>query len=80
VTRTRYALPILGVLLPACASTSAAPAFRDTARLVEGRTGRHISWNQGGVADEAVARRVRDLLGRDLSVDAAIQIALLNNK
>jgi outer membrane protein, heavy metal efflux system len=77
---TRCALLALGVLLSACASTSAAPAFRDTARLVEARTGRRISWNQGGVADEAVARRVRDLLGRDLSVDAAIQIALLNNK
>jgi cobalt-zinc-cadmium efflux system outer membrane protein len=77
---TRSAWLALGLLLPACASTSAAPAFRDTAQLVEARTGRRISWNQGGVADEAVARRVRELLGRDLSVDAAIQIALLNNK
>jgi cobalt-zinc-cadmium efflux system outer membrane protein len=74
------ALVALGLLLPACASTSAAPAFRDTAQLVLARTGRRISWNQGGLADEAVAQRVRDLLGRDLSVDAAIQIALLNNK
>jgi len=77
---TRPALFTLGVFLCGCASTSAAPAFRDTAKLVEGRTGHRIFWNQGGVADDAVARRVRELLDRDLSVDAAIQIALLNNK
>jgi cobalt-zinc-cadmium efflux system outer membrane protein len=70
----------LAALLPACASTSAAPAFRDTAQRVEARTGRRIFWNQGGAADEAVSRRVHDLLARDLTVDAAIQIALFNNK
>jgi cobalt-zinc-cadmium efflux system outer membrane protein len=70
----------LAALLPACASTSAAPAFRETSQLVEARIGRRIVWNQGGAADAAVEIRVRDLLSRDLSVDAAIQIALLNNK
>jgi cobalt-zinc-cadmium efflux system outer membrane protein len=74
------ALFVLSALLAACASTSAAPAFRDTSQLVEARTGRRIFWNQGGAADEAVARQVRDLLGPTLSIDAAIQIALLNNK
>ena len=73
-------LALVAALLPACASTSAAPAFRDTARLVEARTGHRIFWNQGGAADDAVARRIHELLSRDLSVDAAIQIALLNNE
>ncbi len=73
-------LALVAPLLPACASTSAAPAFRDTAQIVEARSGKRIFWNQGGVADEAVARRVRDLLARDLSIDSAVQIALLNNK
>ena len=72
-------LALVAALLPACASTSAAPAFRDTAQLVLARTGRRIFWNQGGAADDAVARRVHDLLSRDLSVDVAIQIALLDN-
>ncbi len=76
----RRALFVLAALLPGCASTSAAPAFRDTAQLVEARTGHRIFWNQGGAYDDAVARRVRDLLGRDLSIDAALQIALLNNR
>jgi outer membrane protein, heavy metal efflux system len=76
----RRAVFALAALLPACASTSAAPAFHDTAQLVEARTGRRIFWNQGGADDEAVSRRVRGLLAQDLTVDAAIQIALLNNK
>ena len=77
---TRRALLAALALLPACASTSAAPAFRDTSRLVEARTGRHIFWNRGGADDEAVARRVGELLDGELTVDAAIQIALLDNK
>ena len=78
--RALRALWPLAALAPACASTSATPAFRDTAQLVEMRTGRRIFWNQGGAADEAVARRIRELSSRDLSVDRAVQIALLNNK
>ena len=76
----RRAVFALATLLPACASTSAAPAFHDTAQLVEARTGRRIFWNQGGTADEAVSRGIRGLLAQDLTVDAAIQIALLNNE
>jgi outer membrane protein, heavy metal efflux system len=78
--RALLALWPLAALASACASTSAAPAFRDTARLVEMRTGRRIFWNQGGADDEAVARRIRELSSRDLSVDGAVQIALLDNK
>ena len=73
-------LAFVAALLPACASTSAAPAFRDTAQLVEARSGHRMFWNQGAADDEAVARRVHDLLSRDLSLDAAIQIALLDNR
>lgn len=76
----RRVLFAFGTMLPACASTSGAPAFRDTSQLVEERTGHRIFWNQGGAEDEAVSRRVRGLLHNDLSADAAIQIALLNNK
>jgi cobalt-zinc-cadmium efflux system outer membrane protein len=71
---------IVAALGSACASPSAAPAFRDTASLVEARTGRRISWNQGAAADEAGARRIRELVGHDLSVDGAVEIALLNNE
>jgi cobalt-zinc-cadmium efflux system outer membrane protein len=70
----------VAAVLPACASTSAAPAFKDTGQLVEARSGRRIFWNQGGAADEAVARHVHELVARDLSIETAIKIALINNK
>ena len=63
-----------------CASTSAETPFQDTAKLVEPRTGHRIQWDQGGDDDQAVARNIRVLLSRDLTVDSAVQVALLNNK
>ena len=66
--------------LAGCASTSPAPAFRDTAQLVATRTGQRLVWNQGTSADAAVAKSVRALLSRELTVDAAVQIALVNNR
>jgi len=77
--KQQIAVVALG-LLGGCASTSPKPAFRDTASLVESRTGRRIAWNQGGTDDVAVARKVHELLTRELTVDTAIQVALLNNK
>jgi cobalt-zinc-cadmium efflux system outer membrane protein len=70
----------LAFLLSSCASTSSRPAFRDTASLVENRTGRRISWNQSTAEDEAVAKVIRGLVSHELTVEAAIQIALVNNK
>jgi cobalt-zinc-cadmium efflux system outer membrane protein len=66
-------------LLAGCASTSPKAAFEDTASLVEARTGRRITWNRGTAEDEAVAKQVRALLARDLTVNTAVEIALLNN-
>jgi outer membrane protein, heavy metal efflux system len=63
-----------------CASTSPQPAFRDTAKLVESRLDKRITWNRGGVDDASVAQKMRELLSRTLTVDSAVQISLLNNK
>jgi cobalt-zinc-cadmium efflux system outer membrane protein len=85
-TATLRTLPSLAatsawILLAAgCASTSPQPAFRDTAKLVESRIDKRMTWNQGGADDAAVAQKVRELLSRTLTVDGAVQISLLNNK
>jgi cobalt-zinc-cadmium efflux system outer membrane protein len=76
----RRAFPLVALVLSGCASTSSKPAFRDTADLVHSRSGRRIVWNQGCADDDAVATRVHDLVARELTVEAAIQIALLNSK
>jgi cobalt-zinc-cadmium efflux system outer membrane protein len=39
-----------------------------------------LHWNQGSTADEQVARAIDDLIREELSVDRAVQIALLNNQ
>jgi cobalt-zinc-cadmium efflux system outer membrane protein len=39
-----------------------------------------MHWNQGSTADKQVARAIDDLLEKELSVDGAVQIALLNNQ
>jgi outer membrane protein, heavy metal efflux system len=76
----RLEIPTAALLLVGCASTSPAPAFRDTASLVESRTGRRIIWNQRTADDDAVAKQMQDLASHELTVDAAIQIALVNNR
>lgn len=67
------------VACAACASTSPEPAFKDVSALVEQRTGQRVRWNQAGSEDAAVERAVKDLLTRELTTDAAVQVALLNN-
>lgn len=79
----RHLMPSLVLAMSAplgCASTSPKPAFRDTAAMVEAHSGRRVTWNRGGADDDAVAAKVRALLQHPLEVEAAIQIALLNNK
>ncbi len=71
---------ILGaVCLAACASTSPEPAFRDVARTVEERTGQKLRWDRGTNEDDDARRAIRGLLDRELTVDQAVQIALLKN-
>lgn len=77
-------IPSLSVFLLAglagCASTSAAGAFRDSNALVEERTGYKAVWRTGGAEDDEVDRKVNALLSKELTLEAAVQIALLNNR
>lgn len=77
--RPSFAAAVLCLVGPGCASVSPAPAFRETAGLVEARTGRRIQWQRAGDGDEAVGRRVRDLLTGRLGVEDAVAVALLKN-
>ncbi len=63
-----------------CASTSPAKPFHDVSALVEERTGFAPRWNVGSPEDAAVDRAVHDLLAKDLTVDAAVEVALLRNR
>lgn len=60
-----------------CASTSAKPAFDEVAKTVESRSGHKVRWDQGTEEDKEAEKAIDGLLARDLTADAAVQIALL---
>ena len=63
-----------------CASVQAGMGFDEVGRTVEERTGKRVHWNQGTSADKAVEIEVSALLKEELTAEAAVQIALLNNR
>lgn len=67
-------------MLAACASVPKDAGFGSVRATVADRTGMEIRWNQGSEADREVERAVADLLGRPLTPDSAVQVALLNNQ
>ena len=73
-------LVLVLLVLSGCASTSAESDFRDTAKLVQERTGRRIHWDNGSDDDKQVAREFHRILSHDLTVDDAVVVALLENK
>lgn len=71
---------IAGVgVISGCATVPKDAGFREVSQTVEQRTGLHVHWNQGTPEDAAVAEKLQALLQEELTADAAIQIALLNN-
>jgi cobalt-zinc-cadmium efflux system outer membrane protein len=70
---------VIAVAAGGCASTSPKDGFRDVAQKAEHQTGHRVMWDQGGDDDAKVKQAITKLLSADLSVDAAVQIALLNN-
>jgi cobalt-zinc-cadmium efflux system outer membrane protein len=63
-----------------CASTSPGPAFHDVATAVEQRSGHRVAWDAGTGEDTQVQRAVEQMLAHELTVDEAVQIALLRNE
>ncbi len=68
------------VFLAGCASIPSGSGFTDVQQQVGKRLDQKVQWNRGGAEDEAVSKAVRDLLQDTLTVDEAVQIALLNNR
>ena len=68
------------VAITGCAQVPKEAGFGDVQKLVHQRIDFRLHWNQGSTADEQVAQAINDLLEKELSVDDAVQIALLNNQ
>ena len=73
-------LSLLIMVITGCAQVPKEAGFGDVQKLVHQRIDYRLHWNQGSAEDEQVARAIEDLIKKELSVDAAVQIALLNNQ
>lgn len=76
----RPGLAATGLLFIAgCASVDPKPAFEDVQRSVSERTGQQLSWAGSPAEATALEQEVATLLKGDLTVERAVQVALLNN-
>ena len=70
----------IALLLGACTRVPRDAGFPDVQKLAGERGIERAQWNRGSAEDQAAASAVGQLLTDDLTVDEAVQIALLNNR
>lgn len=82
VSAARWRGALLALSLTACASTQPQQARTDVADLLEDRGGLSdvVVDHTDGEEAERVRQRVDELLAKPLTVEAALQIAMLNNR
>ncbi len=67
-------------VLAGCASFSADGGFGSVEKTTKDRIGKDVKWSRSGEDQNTIDSRVSELLKKPLTVDDAVQIALLNNK
>src|SRR4051812_37190278 len=78
-TRLALVVALAAIGIPAWAVPKE-PASKPVEKAVRDRTGLAVRWQQDAAAREAALVQVRMLLKKPLTVNAAVQIALLNNR
>jgi cobalt-zinc-cadmium efflux system outer membrane protein len=68
------------LLLSGCGSVVLNAGFEDVSATVEERSALKIFWNNGTELDKEAANKVGSLLKDKLTVDAAVQVAMVNNR
>ena len=68
------------LLVTGCATFDQRAGFSDVSTVVEARSGKRVVWYRGSELDTQVDQEVRALLHDTLTVDGAVQVALLNNR
>src|SRR6266513_1510697 len=71
-------LAVFGIV--GCAHVDPNPAFAELANTVHLRTGKRVQWNRDTAQDAEAQTAVASLLRHPLTADAAVQVALLNNR
>lgn len=78
ITGTLAALAAFG--LAGCASFSQDGGFAPVTTTARERLGKDVAWARTQADQDSIAHRVTELLAHPLSVDDAVQLALLNNR
>ena len=68
------------LFLAGCASFTADGGFGKVAELTQERTGQAASWQRSPDESDTAQARVKELLKQPLTAEAAVEIALLNNR
>ena len=66
--------------LPAASAREKEETFQAVQQSVQERTGKTVRWEEDQAAHEQAVQDVRQLLRKPLTVETAVQIALLNNR
>lgn len=67
-------------ILAGCSSIPKDAGFHDVQKIIEQRIRQRVHWNQGTSEDRAVSDTIRLMLQQEITLDGAVQIALLNNR
>lgn len=71
---------LLVLALAGCASVPRDAGFSQVQQSVSDRLGEKVEWRRGGAEDAAVDAQVKAALAQPLTAEAAVRIALLNNR
>ena len=74
------ALLLAAAALGGCASFSPDSGFSPVQEAAKQRLGKDLQWSRSQGDADTIERRVQELLAKPLSVDDAVQVALLNNR
>ncbi len=82
MTITRFVIcsSILAMTIPAGSAREKEGAFQGVQQSVQERSGKTVRWEKDQAAHEQALQEVRQLLRKPLTVDTAVQIALLSNR
>jgi outer membrane protein TolC len=67
-------------VLGGCTSFSADGGFSPVEQSAKDRLGKELKWARSDADRDTIDQRVRELLAKPLSIDDAVQVALLNNR
>ena len=74
------ALLVSAAMLGGCASFSPDGGFATVEKTAQDRLGKSVQWQRSDAEQSSTAQRVAELLAEPLTVDSAVQVALLNNR